>query len=883
MQNSYNFKNIEKKAQKYWEKFNLYKSVEYEYDNKNQKPKPKFYSCSMLPYPSGNLHIGHVRNYTINDVINRYMRMNNYSVLMPMGWDAFGMPAENAAIKNNISPSSWIKKNIIYMKKQMKSLGLSIDWSKEIKSCDKSYYKWNQWLFLKMLKNNIVYRKKQLVNWDPIDKTVLSNEQIINNRGWRSGALVKNKEINVYYLRITKYANELLEFIKDKLNGWPKKVILMQKKWIGKEKGFIIKLQHRIFDTNNNLFQNGMFYSFTKSISTIMGVTFCLISLDNPLIKILSKKNHYIYNFVQKNLNNNFQNKNKSFKYLEGMNTGFYVYHPVNGNKIELCISNYFINNFYKHILMCVPAHNKLDFIFAKKYRLPIKQVVLIKSKSYYNYNLWKEYYKDTKSGLIINSFQFNNLNYKEAEKKISIFLIQNKLCNSYVKWNLKDWSISRQRYWGTPIPILHCKNCGILPLKTSELPTVLPKNLIPSVKGNILSKNKEFIYFKCTKCGRKAKRETDTMDTFIDSSWYFIKYLNKKNKFIVNSNLNKYWMPVDQYIGGIEHAILHLLYSRFWIKVMRDLKLISFDEPFINLMCQGMVLNTTYLKNKNYKIEYCSINNVNNIYDKKGNIVGAKKRCKKTFIKYNGICAMSKSKNNGINPNITINKFGADTVRLFVIFSNSPENSLEWSSLGIKGSNNYLHRIWKIAYKYRNHIKEINSKKNKKVNNNHFHDKLSTNIIIDKINKDYKKKQYNTVISGNMKLLKIIENTVLNNKNITFIYEIYGIILRFIYPIVPHIAWNIWNNLEYFKTYGNILNSKWPKFNKLKNLNNKLELDIHINGKLKEKIEFNKNSFNKYCLKKNIFKKKYLKIFLNNLKIKKNVLYLGKFVNLIL
>mgnify|MGYP000594259900 FL=1 len=589
MQDKYNHLEVEPAAQSQWNARDAYRVIE-------DASKKKFYACSMLPYPSGKLHMGHVRNYTINDMLTRYLRMNGYNVLMPMGWDAFGLPAENAALKNGVPPAKWTYENIAYMKKQMQAMGLAIDWSREVATCDASYYKWNQWLFLKMLEKGVAYRKTQVVNWDPIDQTVLANEQVIDGKGWRTGAVVEKREIPGYYLKITDYAEELLDFVTgDKLPGWPERVKLMQENWIGKSTGVRFAFPHDIRGADGQLIQDGKMYVFTTRPDTIMGVTFCAVAPEHPLAAHAALTQPALAAFIETCQKGGTTEAEMAVKEKEGMRTGLSVMHPLTGKPVEVWVGNYVLMSYGDGAVMGVPAHDERDFAFALKYQLPIQQVVASKGVTF-SHTEWHDGFGDKVNGVLVNSGQYDGLNFKDALEAVAADLAAKGLGEKKTTWRLRDWGISRQRYWGTPIPIIHCDEHGAVPVPEKDLPVVLPQDCIPDGSGNPLNKHEGFhAGVVCPVCGKPARRETDTMDTFVDSSWYFMRYCDPKNADQMVAEGADYWMPMDQYIGGIEHAILHLLYARFWTKVMRDLGLVKVDEPFTKLLTQGMVLNHIY------------------------------------------------------------------------------------------------------------------------------------------------------------------------------------------------------------------------------------------------------------------------------------------------
>ncbi|NEN75898.1 leucine--tRNA ligase [Pelistega sp. NLN82] len=830
---------VEKNVQKQWADGDVYRVTEYAKD-KNGNDKPKYYACSMLPYPSGKLHMGHVRNYTINDMLTRQLRMKGYNVLMPMGWDAFGMPAENAAIKSNVPPAQWTYANIDYMKSQLKAMGFAIDWSREMTACDPEYYRWNQWMFLKMLEKGIAYRKTQVVNWDPVDNTVLANEQVVDGRGWRSGALVEKREIPGYYLRITDYAEELLDCVKHHMDGWPERVRIMQENWLGKSEGIRFAFTHDIRNEQNELIQDGRLYVFTTRPDTIMGVTFCAVAPEHPLATEAARRNPALNDFIEQAKLGGTTEAEMATKEKEGVFTGFYVTHPLNGQQVPVWIGNYVLMSYGDGAVMGVPSHDERDFAFAKKYQLPIIQVIDFKDKTY-STDTWQEWYGDKQTGVCINSGVLDGLNFKQASDKVAQLLTDKGMGEKQTTWRLRDWGISRQRYWGTPIPIIHCPDCGPVPVPEKDLPVVLPEDLIPDGTGNPLNKCEAFLKCHCPQCGKEARRETDTMDTFVDSSWYFMRYTSPNNQQAMFDERNDYWMPMDQYIGGIEHAVMHLLYARFWSKVSRDLGLVKFDEPFTNLLTQGMVLNHIYnRRNEKGGIEYFWPDKVENIYGDKGQIIGAKSLEDGLPVNYAGIGTMSKSKNNGVDPQSIIDTMGADTARLFVMFASPPEQTLEWSTTGVDGSNRFLRRLWTMAYNHR----EIVARAKTEVDFSQAPKavkalRLTAHQLLRQANYDYERMQYNTVVSANMKLLNAIEDAKLEPSDYSdaALKEIIGILLRMLYPAVPHITYTLWQSLGYDKVWGDLLDAPWPEVDESALVADEIEMMLQINGKLRGAI----------------------------------------------
>jgi len=829
---------VENQAHANWDARDAYRVTEGAL-NASGQPKPKFYACSMLPYPSGKLHMGHVRNYTINDMMARQLRMRGYNVLMPMGWDAFGMPAENAAIKSKVPPAKWTYDNIAYMKKQMKAMGLAIDWSREMCACDPAYYKWNQWLFLKMLDKGIAYRKTQVVNWDPVDNTVLANEQVVDGRGWRSGAPVEKREIPGYYLRITDYASELLEQVQHGLEGWPDRVRAMQENWIGKSEGVRFAFPHDIKDTSGRLIQEGLMYVFTTRADTVMGVTFCAVAPEHPLAQHAALHDPALAAFIEQCKQGGTTEAELATREKEGVDTGLVVRHPITGEAVPVWVGNYVLMSYGDGAVMGVPAHDERDFAFANKYGISIKQVVKVGDKPFDD-KVWHESYADKQSGRLIHSGKYDGLNFVQAIDAIAGELESLGLGTRQTTWRLRDWGISRQRYWGTPIPIIHCDDCGAVPVPEKDLPVVLPEDLIPDGSGNPLAKHAAFLKCKCPSCGKDARRETDTMDTFVDSSWYFMRYTSPGNDQAMVDARNDYWMPMDQYIGGIEHAVMHLLYARFWTRVMRDLGLIKFDEPFTKLLCQGMVLNHIYsAKNEKGGIEYFWPEEVENIYDAKGAITGARLKTDGRPITYGGVGTMSKSKNNGVDPQSLIDTQGADTARLFVMFTSPPEQTLEWSDSGVEGSNRFLRRLWALGFQKKELItaglqatvtdwtqapKEVKQLR------------FEIHALLKQADYDYQRIQYNTVVSACMKMLNAIDDATLGDSSFAqaATAETIGILLRVLYPVVPHITWQLWAELGYATPYGDLLDAPWPSVDESALITDEVELVLQVNGKLR-------------------------------------------------
>ncbi|OZB70383.1 MULTISPECIES: leucine--tRNA ligase [unclassified Thiomonas] len=832
MNEKYDASAVEAAAQAHWQSTDAYRVRE-------DKPGEKFYACSMLPYPSGKLHMGHVRNYTINDMLTRHLRMNGHNVLMPMGWDAFGLPAENAAMKNKVPPAKWTYDNIAYMKRQMQAMGLAIDWSREVATCSPEYYKWNQWLFLKMLEKGIAERRTQVVNWDPVDQTVLANEQVIDGRGWRSGAVVEKREIPGYYLKITDYAEELLAAVADPedknyLAGWPERVRLMQENWIGKSAGVRFAFPHTIADDSGALIQDGRLYVFTTRADTIMGVTFCAVAPEHPLAAHAAAGNAELAAFIERCQQGGTTEAELALKEKEGMPTGLFVTHPLTGAQVPVWVGNYVLMSYGDGAVMGVPAHDERDFAFAKKYGLPIQQVVAVEGETF-STDAWADWYGDKQRAVCVNSGDLDGLPYKDAVDKVAELLAAKGLGEKRTTWRLRDWGVSRQRYWGTPIPIIHCDHCGAVPVPEKDLPVVLPEDLIPDGSGNPLHQCATFVDVACPQCGKPAKRETDTMDTFVDSSWYFMRYTCADNHDAMVDGRTDYWMPMDQYIGGIEHAILHLLYARFWTKVMRDLGLVKADEPFTRLLTQGMVLNHIYSrKTPQGGIEYFWPHEVENVFDAQGKIIGAKLKADGSAVDYGGVGTMSKSKNNGVDPQDLIDRYGADTARLFTMFAAPPEATLEWNDAAVEGAHRFLRRVWAFGLK-------LSALAAPAAEAGDAARKLRREVhqILQQVNFDYGRMQYNTVVSGAMKLLNALEGADAAAAGMpAALREGFGILLRVLYPATPHIAHALWLELGYGAEFGDLLDAPWPQVDEAALVQDTIELMLQVNGKLRGAIQ---------------------------------------------
>jgi len=849
MQDKYAHQDVERAAHAHWTAHDAYRVTE-------DAGRKKFYACSMLPYPSGKLHMGHVRNYTINDMLTRHLRMSGYNVLMPMGWDAFGLPAENAALKNGVPPAKWTYENIAYMKKQMQAMGLAIDWSREVATCSPEYYKWNQWLFLKMLEKGIAYRKTQIVNWDPVDQTVLANEQVIDGKGWRTGAVVEKREIPGYYLNITSYADELLDHVqlgndKATLNGWPDKVRLMQENWIGKSEGVRFAFPHDIRGADGTLINDGRLYVFTTRADTIMGVTFCAVAPEHPLAQHAAATNPALAAFIEECKKGGTTEAELATQDKLGMPTGLQVTHPLTGAKVDVWVGNYVLMTYGDGAVMGVPAHDERDFAFARKYGIAIRQVVAVEGESF-STEAWAEWYGDKQRGVCVNSGVLDGLNQKAAVDKVALLLSAQGLGEKKTTFRLRDWGISRQRYWGTPIPIIHCETCGPVPVPEKDLPVRLPEDLVPDGSGNPLNKCEAFLKVDCPCCGQPARRETDTMDTFVDSSWYFMRYCDPTNSDKMVAEGADYWMPMDQYIGGIEHAILHLLYARFWTKVMRDLGLVKVDEPFTRLLTQGMVLNHIYSRRteKGGK-EYFWPHDVEHVLDEGGKVVGAKLKNAVesggvtlpvgTAIDYEGVGTMSKSKNNGVDPQDLIEKYGADTARLYTMFTAPPEATLEWNDAAVEGSYRFLRRVWAFGHRQADALRAATAADLSGATLRPEARKLrrEMHLVLKQVSYDYERMQYNTVVSGCMKLLNALDDFSFDDSpgDAAVRCEGMSLLVRMLYPACPHITHALWTELGYARAVGELLDAPWPVVDESALVQDEIELVLQVNGKLRGSV----------------------------------------------
>ena len=867
MQAQYHAETLERAAQKHWENTQAFRATE-EPSGKSAgtAARPKYYCLSMFPYPSGKLHMGHVRNYTIGDALTRYHRMRGYNVLQPMGWDAFGLPAENAAMANSVPPAKWTYDNIAYMKKQLQSLGFALDWSREVTTCRPEYYKWNQWLFLRMLEKGLMYLKTGSVNWDPVDQTVLANEQVIDGRGWRTGALVEKREIPMYYMKITAYAEELLAAL-DTLPGWPERVKTMQANWIGKSHGVNFAFPYTIGGGQKLL------KVFTTRADTIMGVTFCAVAAEHPLATYAAGSNAELAAFIDACKRGSVQEADLALQEKKGMPAGLSVTHPISGEQIPVWVGNYVLMSYGEGAVMGVPGHDERDYAFALKYKLPIKCVIRTPAGDAVP-EPWRSEYADY--GTCINSGKYDGLDYEQATDAIAADLRARGLGDKQVVWRLRDWGISRQRYWGTPIPIIHCEACGAVPVPDKDLPVTLPEDLVPDGSGNPLARHAAFRDCACPRCGKSARRETDTMDTFVDSSWYYIRYACPGAAQMVDERVN-YWLPVDQYIGGIEHAILHLLYSRFWTKVMHDLQLVGFEEPFANLLTQGMVLNEIYLRKSGAgRVTYYNPSEIEWRLDDKGQRVEARLRADGEPVEYGGIGTMSKSKNNGVDPQSLMENYGADTARFFMMFASPPEQTLEWSDSGVQGAFRFLKRLWAYAHE---HQARLGPAKPDGIPAPHKESRREIHLTLKQANYDLKKHQFNTVASACMKILNALERAAGADAAVNpTLAEGMSILLRLLSPIAPHITHALWRELGYGE---DILHAPWPEPDPAALEQDEIELVVQVNGKLRGNIRVAKTA-GKEAIEAAALANEQVRKFVAGQSVRKVVVVPGRLVNVV-
>ena len=866
MHEQYLPRDIEAAAQTFWDEQQSFAVSE-------QPGKDTYYCLSMFPYPSGKLHMGHVRNYTIGDVIARYQRMLGKNVLQPMGWDAFGMPAENAAMKNNVAPAKWTYENIDYMKTQLKSLGLAIDWSREVTTCKPDYYRWEQWLFTRLFEKGVIYRKNGTVNWDPADQTVLANEQVIDGRGWRSGALVEKREIPMYYFRITDYADELLESL-DELPGWPEQVKTMQRNWIGKSRGMEVQFPY----DQASIGHEGALKVFTTRPDTLMGATYVAVAAEHPLATQAAEGNPALQAFIEECKSGSVAEADVATQEKKGMPTSLFVEHPLTGEKLPVWVANYVLIHYGDGAVMAVPAHDERDFEFAHKYDLPVKAVVRTSAGDDVG-SEWQAAYGE--HGQLINSGVFDGLDFEGAFDAIEVALIRKDLGKSRTQFRLRDWGISRQRYWGCPIPIIHCPSCGDVPVPEDQLPVTLPEDVVPDGAGSPLARMPEFYECTCPKCGTAAKRETDTMDTFVESSWYFARYASPNYEGgMVDPKAANHWLPVDQYIGGIEHAILHLLYARFFHKLMRDEGLVTSNEPFKNLLTQGMVVAETYYRvASNGGKDWFNPADVELERDAKAKITGARLKSDGLPVEIGGTEKMSKSKNNGVDPQSMIDAYGADTCRLFMMFASPPDMSLEWSDSGVEGASRFLRRVWRLAQAHVNQglageldIAALDDAQ--KAVRRAIHAAIrqaSTDVGLHH--------KFNTAIAQVMTLMNVLEKAPqATAQDRALLQEGLETVALLLAPITPHISHELWNRLGH---EGAIIDASWPVVDESALVQDSIVLVIQVNGKLRGQIEMPAAASREEVEAAARGNENVLR-FLDGLTIRKVIVVPGKLVNIV-
>ena len=864
MKEHYNAQEIEPQVQSYWQNN---KSFEVQHNPEQEK----FYCLSMFPYPSGRLHMGHVRNYSIGDVISRFQRMRGKNVLQPMGWDAFGLPAENAAMKNNVAPAKWTYENIDYMRNQLKRMGFGYDWQRELATCDPYYYRFEQWFFIKLMKQGLAYKKNAVVNWDPVDQTVLANEQVIDGRGWRSGALVERKEIPQWFLKITDYADQLLDDL-DQLDGWPEQVRTMQRNWIGRSQGVEVKFSIDGQDTIE---------VFTTRPDTIMGVTYLAVAPQHPLAITAAQNNSTIAEFIARCKNMKVAEADMATMEKIGIDTGFRAIHPLTGKTVPVWTANFVLMDYGSGAVMAVPAHDQRDWDFAKKYDLPIQQV--IKPTDNQAIDITASAYTD--KGLLINSGPFDDMGFQLAFDTIAAELTSKQLGQVTTNYRLRDWGVSRQRYWGAPIPVINCSACGALPVPEEDLPVILPTDVEFDGNGSPIKKMASFINTQCPQCQGPAERETDTFDTFMESSWYYARFTSpQSNTAMLDPAAANYWAPVDHYIGGIEHAILHLLYSRFFHKLMRDMGLVDTDEPFKTLLCQGMVLaDSFYQEDDKGGKNWISPLDVEYQRDEKGKIINAINTTNNTPVIHSGMSKMSKSKNNGIDPQAMIDQYGADTVRLFAMFAAPPEQSLEWSDTGLEGAQRFIRRFWRLVYQHRQKLSVLppQAKLDTQALTTDQQDlRRKNHTTISKVTDDIERRNtFNTAIAAVMELTNAIGRFEDNSNNgILVADEAIQACVLLLAPITPHLCHEIWQSIH---NGDDVLTAAWPKIDESALASNTIDLVIQVNGKLRSKMTVDAN-IDRDTIQQLALADSHVQRFTADKDLKKIIVVPGKLVNIV-
>ena len=794
---------------------------------------PRRYILSMFPYPSGKLHMGHVRNYTIGDVISRFHRLKGETVLQPMGWDAFGLPAENAAIAHQVAPAKWTFENIDYMRNQLKKLGLAVDWDREFATCTPEYYRWEQWLFVQLYKKGLIYRKLSTVNWDPVDQTVLANEQVENGRGWRSGALVEKRDIPMYYFRITDYAQELLDDLDTLKDGWPQQVLTMQRNWIGRSQGMEITFP----SANPEVYSDGLTV-FTTRADTLMGVTYVAVAAEHPMALKAAETNPELKAFIEECRMGSVAEADLATAEKKGMATGLSVKHPVTGEQVPVWIANYVLMSYGSGAVMAVPSHDERDFEFANKYGLTIKQVIDAKGADDADFDAtqWQEWY-GSKEGKLVNSGEFDGLDFQGAFDAFLAKLEPQGLANVKVQFRLRDWGVSRQRYWGCPIPMINCPTCGQVPVPEDQLPVVLPTDVVPDGSGNPLNKMPEFYETKCPCCGGDARRETDTLDTFVESSWYYARYASPDfTDGMVKPEAGQTWLPVNQYIGGVEHAILHLLYARFFHKLMRDEGVVQGNEPFTNLLTQGMVLADTYYREaESGKKTWFNPADIELEKDEKGRITSAKYKEDGQDVIVGGQEKMSKSKNNGIDPQAIIDQYGADTARVFMMFAAPPDQSLEWSDAGVEGANRFLKRVWRLATGFLEQGNAAVTIDKASLSTAAQDLRRKTHETIQKVGDDIERRHaFNTAIAAMMELLNANNKFEAKDDNdVAVARESIITLLTLLAPFAPHLSQTL---LAQFGI--ELTSAQFPSVDESALTRNTQTIVVQVNGKLRGKLE---------------------------------------------
>ena len=817
---------IEPNVQKDWDDRKVFKVAD-------TVTGPHRYILSMFPYPSGRLHMGHVRNYTIGDVISRFHRLKGETVLQPMGWDAFGLPAENAAIAHKVAPAKWTFENIAYMRDQLKRLGLSVDWDREFATCSPEYYHWEQWLFVQLYKKGLIYRKLSTVNWDPVDQTVLANEQVENGRGWRSGALVEKRDIPMYYFRITDYAQELLDDLDQLKDGWPQQVLTMQRNWIGRSQGMDIRFP----SAQPESYADDLTVYTTRG-DTLMGATYVAVAAEHPMAMKAAESNSTLKAFIEECRMGSVAEADLATTEKKGMATGLFVKHPITGAELPVWIANYVLMSYGSGAVMAVPAHDERDFEFANKYGLTIQQVIDAKGAddSDFDSSTWQEWY-GSKQGKLVNSAEFDGLDFEAAYAAILAKLEANNVGNSKVQFRLRDWGVSRQRYWGCPIPMINCEKCGQVPVPEDQLPVILPTDVVPDGSGNPLNKMPEFYETQCPSCGGDARRETDTLDTFVESSWYYARFASPDFQGgLVKPEAVQSWLPVNQYIGGVEHAILHLLYARFFHKLMRDEGVVQGNEPFTNLLTQGMVLaDTFYREEASGKKTWFNPADIDLERDEKGRSLSARYIPDGQPVVIGGQEKMSKSKNNGIDPQSIIEQYGADTARVFMMFAAPPDQSLEWSDAGVEGSNRFLKRVWRLVTGFLAKSSDATVIDIANLSKDAQDLRRKTHETIHKVGDDIERRYaFNTAIAAQMELLNSINKfEAKTEQDLAVTRESIISLLVMLAPFAPHMAQVLL--AEFGQDLTQVL---FPTVDERALTRNTQTIVVQVNGKLRGKLE---------------------------------------------